>query len=108
MLIVTVANGPDKGSVFRLEGDGPHPIGRHNAAIRLSDGKVSRRHAQLLARDDQWFLEDLDSRTGTIGIYTTPRNTIFGTKMRIERARCTNKIDPMRTIQYRRARQRPC
>jgi len=63
---VTVCNGPNRGSVFRLHEDGPHSIGRLNSKILISDSKVSRSHARLQCVDGQWFLQDLESRTGTM------------------------------------------
>jgi pSer/pThr/pTyr-binding forkhead associated (FHA) protein len=44
------------------------PYGGHQAG-------VSRRHSRLLYRDDQWFIEDLDSTNGTFvnGIKIPPR-----------------------------------
>ncbi len=66
MLIVTVAKGPDKGRVFRLNDQGPHWIGRGGESMPLSDSKMSRHHARLVLHDGGWRLEDLGSKTGTV------------------------------------------
>lgn len=42
-------------------------IGRSSSnTVVLDDGYTSNRHAQLIWRGGQWWLEDLDSRNGTL------------------------------------------
>ena len=42
-------------------------IGRHpDSDICISDGSVSRRHAQITYADGTWVIEDLGSRNGTL------------------------------------------
>jgi FHA domain len=42
-------------------------VGRHYGCdIMLEDPTVSRRHAQLVFRDDSWIVHDLDSTNGTM------------------------------------------
>jgi pSer/pThr/pTyr-binding forkhead associated (FHA) protein len=57
----------DSGRRYFLENP-PVAIGRDdlNAVCLQSDMRVSRRHAELSAREDQWILEDLGSKNGTI------------------------------------------
>ena len=46
--------------------DLPTTIGRgRNACVVLRDPSVSRRHCELLEREDRLFVRDLDSRNGT-------------------------------------------
>ncbi len=44
----------------------PVVLGRHpECDLHIDDGSVSRRHAQVVFRDGNYFVEDLDSRNGT-------------------------------------------
>ena len=44
----------------------PVVMGRHpECDLHIDDGSVSRRHAQVVFRDGNYFVEDLDSRNGT-------------------------------------------
>jgi DNA-binding SARP family transcriptional activator len=46
--------------------DGTTVIGRdHDARVRLVDGRVSRRHAEIVASDGQYVLRDLGSTNGS-------------------------------------------
>jgi len=56
--------GPKRG--VRLELEDSALVGRSSAAdLQLIDGKVSREHCRLTVKDDQVFVEDLDSQNGT-------------------------------------------
>ncbi len=59
-----VLQGPDKGRTYETPGE-PAVIGRSSDHIHLSDTSSSRRHAQILPKDGQWILEDLNSSNGT-------------------------------------------
>ncbi|MHC5005987.1 MAG: FHA domain-containing protein, partial [Planctomycetota bacterium] len=49
-----------------ISGDGPVTIGRsRDADVCLPDASVSRRHASLVKREEQWFVTDLGGRHGT-------------------------------------------
>jgi len=49
-----------------ISGDGPVMIGRsRDADVCLPDASVSRRHASLVKREEQWFVTDLGGRHGT-------------------------------------------
>ncbi|MBI5723624.1 MAG: FHA domain-containing protein [Planctomycetes bacterium] len=62
---MNVIQGPDKGKKFDLA-IGENIIGRSpDCAIFLSDKTVSRAHANLVARDGKWFLEDQGAANGT-------------------------------------------
>jgi two-component system NtrC family sensor kinase len=50
---------------FRLPDDEPQLIGRSSEALPLTDGTVSRRHAELTPDGSRWVLRDLDSANGT-------------------------------------------
>lgn len=61
---LAVVAGPDRGMEAAL-GDGGH-IGRQEGnELRLSDLKVSRRHARIERRSEGWTLVDLQSTNGT-------------------------------------------
>lgn len=48
-------------------GDGDTVIGRHpDCTIQLKSNTVSRRHARITKRDDQYYIEDLGSGNGTV------------------------------------------
>jgi pSer/pThr/pTyr-binding forkhead associated (FHA) protein len=66
VLILFVTNGPEKGRMFRIRKGDRIPVGRDvETGIRLADGNVSRRHAELRRHNGQWFIRDLGSRNGT-------------------------------------------
>jgi pSer/pThr/pTyr-binding forkhead associated (FHA) protein/ABC-type lipoprotein export system ATPase subunit len=61
-------HGPDGPRIDRpLVGDGPWLIGRDpGLPVSLSaDARVSKHHARLRRKRDNWFIEDLGSRNGT-------------------------------------------
>lgn len=61
-----VIGGPGEGQQFDL-GDGTTYIGRSSENdIQIRDGYVSRRHLRVIRRDGRTFIEDLESKNGTI------------------------------------------
>ncbi len=81
-----VVEGSNEGARAELV-DAPLLIGRGpDAAIRLDDDYVSTRHARVAASEDQWFVEDLGSTTGTyVGStrITQPTPITLSTQIRI-------------------------
>jgi pSer/pThr/pTyr-binding forkhead associated (FHA) protein len=64
-LSLAVINGPDAGSVFRIEK--PRVIiGRTGADLALNDSEISRNHAAVEIRDTTYLVEDLKSTNGTL------------------------------------------
>ena len=52
--------------IVRIEGDGPFPLGRGpDNKIVVNDSAVSRKHAEILAREDGYWIRDLNSKNGT-------------------------------------------
>ncbi|HEY6893946.1 MAG TPA: FHA domain-containing protein [Rhodanobacteraceae bacterium] len=64
-LSLAVINGPDAGSVYRIEKPRV-TIGRTGADVALNDSEISRNHAAVEIRDTQYLLEDLKSTNGTL------------------------------------------
>lgn len=64
-LSLAVINGPDAGSVFRIEKPRV-TIGRSGADIVLNDTEASRVHAAVEVRDTTYLVEDLKSTNGTL------------------------------------------
>jgi predicted Zn finger-like uncharacterized protein len=64
-LSLAILDGPDAGSVFRIEKPRV-TIGRANADLTLNDTEASRQHAAIEIRDTQYGLTDLGSTNGTI------------------------------------------
>ncbi|MFW6133594.1 MAG: ATP-binding protein, partial [Planctomycetota bacterium] len=64
MASIQVIQGPDRGRTYTLR-EGENIIGRRGRSVALSDGTVSRRHAQLVPADGKWMLTDLGSANGT-------------------------------------------
>jgi pSer/pThr/pTyr-binding forkhead associated (FHA) protein len=64
-LSLAVINGPDAGSVFRIEKPRV-TIGRTGADLALSDTEISRNHAAVEIRDTTYLVEDLKSTNGTL------------------------------------------
>jgi hypothetical protein len=64
-LSLAVINGPDAGSVYRIEKPRV-TIGRTGADLALSDNEISRNHAAVEIRDMTYLVEDLKSTNGTI------------------------------------------
>ena len=68
---VTMMSGPHDGETLHFEPDNAGSfrltLGRRdNCDISLAfDSQVSRLHAELVYQDEQFWLEDLDSRNGT-------------------------------------------
>jgi predicted Zn finger-like uncharacterized protein len=64
-LSLAVINGPDAGSVYRIEK--PRiTIGRTGADLALNDSEISRAHAAVEIRDTTFYVEDLKSTNGTL------------------------------------------
>jgi len=66
VLVLTVIQGPDKGRTFELPDNEPQMIGRSSESLPLSDGTVSRRHAELTPDKGDWYLRDLGSQNATL------------------------------------------
>jgi len=64
-LSLAVINGPDAGSVYRIEKP-KVTIGRTGADLVLNDSEISRAHAAVEIRDTTYLLEDLKSTNGTL------------------------------------------
>jgi predicted Zn finger-like uncharacterized protein len=64
-LSLAILDGPDAGSVFRIEKPRV-TIGRSNADLTLNDTEASRQHAAIEVRDTVYALSDLGSTNGTI------------------------------------------
>jgi pSer/pThr/pTyr-binding forkhead associated (FHA) protein len=65
MVCLKVKDGPHKGVIYSLEGH-VVSIGRDNEAqIQIMDQGVSRRHAEIFAVGEMYFIRDLGSRNGT-------------------------------------------
>jgi diguanylate cyclase (GGDEF)-like protein len=65
MIRVFIAKGPEQGRSFVLKGNTAQ-IGRGLAnEVHLKDGSVSRKHARIFKDNDQYYIEDLQSRNGT-------------------------------------------
>jgi predicted Zn finger-like uncharacterized protein len=64
-LSLAVINGPDAGSVYRIEKPRV-TIGRTGADLALSDTEISRNHAAVEIRDTTYMVEDLKSTNGTL------------------------------------------
>ena len=64
-LSLAVINGPDAGSVYRIEKPRV-TIGRTGADLALSDSEISRNHAAVEIRDLTYLVEDLKSTNGTL------------------------------------------
>ena len=64
-LSLAIIDGPDAGSVFRLEKPRV-TIGRSNADLTLNDTEASRQHAAVEVHDSLFLLNDLGSTNGTM------------------------------------------
>ena len=64
-LSLAILDGPDAGSVFRIEKPRV-TIGRSNADLTLNDTEASRQHAAVEIRDTAYSLSDLGSTNGTL------------------------------------------
>jgi FHA domain len=65
MLILIVAEGPDKGRIYEWTDGQTVIVGRESKDLRLSDGKASRQHARFKCEGGKWYVRDLASRHGT-------------------------------------------
>ena len=61
-----VVPGARQGLNVPLEEDEPLVIGRKRGDLLLDDALVSSTHAQIIARDDGWVIQDLGSTNGTL------------------------------------------
>ena len=75
MAILITLQGPEVGRKFPLMGDCTVLGRQYDATICLTGKAISRQHAQIVLRDSQFLLEDLDSSNGTFlnGIRLKPR-----------------------------------
>jgi predicted Zn finger-like uncharacterized protein len=64
-LSLAIINGPDAGSVYRIEKPRV-TIGRTGADLALNDSEISRNHAAVEIRDLTYLVEDLKSTNGTL------------------------------------------
>lgn len=64
-LSLAILDGPDAGSVFRIEKPRV-TIGRSNADLTLNDNEASRQHAVVEIRETAYSLSDLGSTNGTL------------------------------------------
>ncbi len=63
--LLLVKRGPNAGSTFLLRDD-VTACGRHtDSGIFLDDITVSRKHAEFIRRDGDWFVKDVGSLNGT-------------------------------------------
>ena len=65
MAILQITNGPNSGQSYELSAQ-DYVLGRHpDCDIVVDAGAVSRHHAQISAKENHFFIEDLKSRNGT-------------------------------------------
>jgi pSer/pThr/pTyr-binding forkhead associated (FHA) protein len=65
MIEVFIAKGPEQGRSFVLNGKTAQ-IGRGSSnQVCLKEPSVSRKHAKIYRDNDQYYIEDLQSRNGT-------------------------------------------
>ena len=61
-----ILGGSEKGKLYDLQGD-IIGIGRSpDNDIQIKDASVSRNHLKIIRRGDKFFIEDLNSRNGTL------------------------------------------
>jgi phosphoserine phosphatase RsbU/P len=65
MATLVTLRGPDTGRQFPLASDRTILGRNHDCPICLTGKQVSRQHAQILCRNNEYFLEDLASSNGT-------------------------------------------
>lgn len=66
MAVLQARAGLPPGQLFPIEGDGA-VLGRHpDCDIVLESGAVSRQHARIVRVEGQYYIEDLQSRNGTL------------------------------------------
>lgn len=67
MYLLVIVKGNNAGNLFPLNISGPMIIGREQGCnIRIMDMLISRRHCQIEAHGDYFYIKDLGSRNGTI------------------------------------------
>jgi predicted Zn finger-like uncharacterized protein len=64
-LSLAIIDGPDAGSVFRLEKPRV-TVGRSGSDMNLNDTEASRQHAAVEVRDTEYTVNDLGSTNGTL------------------------------------------
>ena len=65
MTKLCIMNGPNKGKAFDLKED-VYTIGRSpESDIQIMDNTISRKHLKILRKNDEYFIEDLNSKNGT-------------------------------------------
>ena len=65
MIKIFIARGPEQGRSFVLKGSTAQ-IGRAlTNEVRVDEDSVSRKHAKVIKEENQYFVEDLQSRNGT-------------------------------------------
>lgn len=62
---ISVLHGPDRGRGLELS-ESPLLIGRDSELLPLADLTVSRKHAEIYYKDDNFQIRDLDSSNGTL------------------------------------------
>lgn len=63
--VLSVVEGPNKGQVFRVEGE-IVTVGRGlGNTVVIPNGSISRTHARLEWRERDWYVVDLNSTNGT-------------------------------------------
>jgi signal transduction histidine kinase len=95
MFCLRVVEGPDAGQLLPLPPGEPQLLGRSSESLPLTDGAVSRRHAELTPDGEQWFVRDLDSTGGTRlnGAVVTGRQGLHeGDELRCGRTRLIVEI----------------
>ena len=81
MAKIYIMDGPNRSQSIELK-DKPIYIGRSSDNdIQIKDNTVSRRHLKVFARDNRYYLEDLDSKNGT---YVNGEQIHSGTEIEID------------------------
>ena len=62
---IRVTQGPNEGRTCNLSKENPFLIERQTFSDGALDHHISRKHARILYREGQWFIEDLGSANGT-------------------------------------------
>ena len=65
MSMLHMMNGPTEGSSFELNDDAIFVGRSFNNDIQIKEQTISRRHAKITRKDNQFFIEDLRSQNGT-------------------------------------------
>lgn len=104
MLILIVAEGPDKGRIYEWADDQTVIVGRESKDVRLSDGKASRQHARFKCEGGKWYVRDLASRHGTlVNNIRTDGKTPLGDGDRVKIARTVMVVARIPAEQAERA-----